>query len=140
MQNKSVVIDSYLSRGGSSQRTPVGSDQKINKSELFRSPSSRKITNNESVKINRSPVSEVKLNPRLSEVVVKYSDRLLNSDKKSNKVERASSRNYQPGYIDLSQYIRQEPSKRPSVQNSIPRTEKIQPRPLIVQPKHSVPA
>ena len=74
-------------------------------------------------------------------MVAKYSDRLLNSDKKSNKVERASSRNY-PGSINLDQYMRQgqEISKRPSVQNSIPRTEKVQPRPLIVQQKHSVPA
>ena len=55
----------------------------------------------------RTPVSEVKINPRLSEVVAKYSDRLQLSDKKSNKVERAASgRNYQQGYLNVERYIK----------------------------------
>jgi len=34
----------------------------------------------------RSPVSDIKLNPKLSEVIAKYSDRVYLSEKKTNKV------------------------------------------------------
>ena len=32
MQNKSAVVENYMSRGGSSQKTPIESEKNINKS------------------------------------------------------------------------------------------------------------
>lgn len=73
----------------------------------------------------------MKLNPKLSEVVAKYSDRIYHSDKKSNKVERSGSRNQQQAYFNLEQYIRNDITKRPVSQNSMPRTEKQQQKEIL---------
>lgn len=87
----------------------------------------------------KAPVSEVKLNPKLSEVVAKYSDRIYHSDKKSNKVERASSRNQQQAYINLEKYIREDIVRRPVSQNSMPRTEKQPYKELPIRSQNNLP-
>lgn len=70
-------------------------------------------------------MSEVKINPKLSEVIAKYSDRIYQSDKKSNKVERAPSRNSEKGYLKVENFIKESITNRPAYnQISMPRTEK----------------
>ena len=44
------------------------------------------------------------------------------SDKKTNKVERASSKNCQQGYLNIERYINEEMIKRPAALISMPRT------------------
>jgi hypothetical protein len=57
-------------------------------------------------------------------VIAKYSDRLHLSDKKSNKVERPIQQNY----LNIEKYIKDELTRRPSSQNSLPKTEKVSQR------------
>jgi uncharacterized membrane protein len=40
-------------------------------------------------------------------------------------VERPSSKNYEQGYLNIEKYINEEIMKRPAVQISMPRTEKV---------------
>ena len=58
-------------------------ENKINKSEIFRSPPAKTSLEQRT----EVPATDLRINPKLSEVIAKYSDRIYLSDRKTNKVE-----------------------------------------------------